>query len=151
MSRLARAGALLFALGLAGCGAAGKSAPPPASAPSGGDAEETTPTFDSELKQREAEGEPERPAPGGEAGFAQPALASLDDAESLLERDSKDLARALGTARDCAVARKALDSMKRSADRICELNGPGDPGERCARARGRVEAASESVRRGCGS
>jgi hypothetical protein len=45
----------------------------------------------------------------------------------------------------CDMACRALSSMRRSAERICELAGAAD--ERCARARGRVSAAEERIRR----
>jgi hypothetical protein len=138
--------ALAVALVMAGCAAPQKSVPP-AAAPSGG-AEAPESTDGDLLQKKESEAGPGTPAFGGQ--FAQPPPAALDDAESLLERDFKDVARALGTAKDCETAKKALDSMKRSASRICDLNGPDDPGERCAKARDRVDAASENVRRGCG-
>ncbi|MEZ4223614.1 MAG: hypothetical protein R3B13_21880 [Polyangiaceae bacterium] len=44
----------------------------------------------------------------------------------------------------CDTACKALSSMERSADRICEITGEAD--ERCTRARGRVGSASERVK-----
>jgi hypothetical protein len=44
----------------------------------------------------------------------------------------------------CDMACRALSSMRRSAERICELAGPSD--ERCARARSRVSAAEERIR-----
>lgn len=139
--------ALAFALVMGGCAASQKSAPP-ASAPGGGAQEAPESTGGDLLQKQEREAEPGTPAFGGQ--FAQPPPAALDDAESLLERDFKDVARALGTAKDCDTAKKALDSMKRSASRICDLNGPSDPGARCAKARDRVDAAGENIRRGCG-
>ena len=45
----------------------------------------------------------------------------------------------------CDMACRALSSMRRSADRICELAGSAD--ERCTRARGRVSAAEDRIRR----
>jgi hypothetical protein len=45
----------------------------------------------------------------------------------------------------CDMACRALSSMRRSAERICELAGADD--ERCTRARGRVAAAEERIRR----
>ena len=141
---------LACALGVSGCGASQKAAPP-AAAPTG-EAPETPESSGGGLLQKgEGSEEPERPGLGGQPGYAQPPPAALDEAESLLERDFKDVARALGSAKDCETAKKALDSMKRSASRICDLNGPDDPGGRCARARDRVDAASDNVRRGCGT
>jgi hypothetical protein len=45
----------------------------------------------------------------------------------------------------CDMACRALSSMRRSAERICALAGAAD--ERCTRARGRVSAAEERIRR----
>jgi hypothetical protein len=45
----------------------------------------------------------------------------------------------------CDMACRALSSMRRSADRICALAGSAD--ERCRRARERVSAAEERIRR----
>ena len=45
----------------------------------------------------------------------------------------------------CDIACRALSSMKKSADRICELAGTAD--ERCTRARARVSAAEQRIRR----
>lgn len=48
----------------------------------------------------------------------------------------------------CDLVCKALASMRRSADRICEITGDEDP--RCTKARGRVsDAASRVERAGC--
>lgn len=48
----------------------------------------------------------------------------------------------------CDAACRALASMRRSAERICEIAGASD--ERCLRARRRVESAAERVERaGC--
>jgi hypothetical protein len=44
----------------------------------------------------------------------------------------------------CDMACRALSSMRRSAERICELAGPDD--ERCTRARGRIAVAEERIR-----
>ena len=49
----------------------------------------------------------------------------------------------------CSRACKALASMERAADGLCELAGDGD--ERCQSARVRVQSARELVRRTCPS
>lgn len=46
---------------------------------------------------------------------------------------------------DCATSCKALSSMRRSRDRICELAGDGD--DRCTTAGERVKSAEERVSR----
>lgn len=47
---------------------------------------------------------------------------------------------------DCAAACRALASMERAAEHLCQL----DTGSECGRARERVEAARERVRSTCG-
>ncbi|MEB2324343.1 MAG: hypothetical protein OZ921_17645, partial [Sorangiineae bacterium] len=51
---------------------------------------------------------------------------------------------------DCALACKALASMRRSTARICELDARAEAGARCRSARARLGAAEERVARGCG-
>jgi MYXO-CTERM domain-containing protein len=46
---------------------------------------------------------------------------------------------------DCDTACRALDSMRRAADRLCVL----EPGDRCTRAQQRVKDATERVRSTC--
>ncbi len=65
------------------------------------------------------------------------------DVEALMQALDDELA-ALDTG-DCAVACKALESMIRSADRVCQL----DPGPPCEKARAKVEAARRKVRDAC--
>lgn len=146
-----RRSALLLSLCFAtGCAAAGKSAAPPPASPRESLDAEPTGGGEGEMKKTESVGD-QQAQPGFGGSFAQPPESSLADAEALLDRGSKDLANALSSAKDCDTAKKALESMKRSAGRICDLNGPSDPGERCAKAKERVDRASENVRRGCGS
>lgn len=69
--------------------------------------------------------------------------------------DAETLARAIETSfarlgdqlatHACDEACRALASMRRAADRICDL----EPGERCAGARARCEDASRRVREAC--
>jgi hypothetical protein len=80
------------------------------------------------------------PTGGSEASGLSRALGELDAAASALS----------SAGRDCERACKAFASMQRSSDRICELNGPDDPDSRCRRARDRVDAAREKLRRTCG-
>jgi MYXO-CTERM domain-containing protein len=65
------------------------------------------------------------------------------DIEALQAQLDRDYAQAL--AGDCSLACRALDSMRRSADRLCQL----DPGERCSRAKEKVDTASARVRASC--
>ena len=46
---------------------------------------------------------------------------------------------------DCATACRALDSMRRAAERLCAL----EPGDRCAKAQQRVKDAGDRVRATC--
>jgi hypothetical protein len=80
--------------------------------------------------------------------FAQEPPLTLEEAQSALDSAATELSTA---GQSCAQACKALASMKRSSDRICELNGPSDPGARCQKARDRVETARETMRKRCGS
>lgn len=61
-----------------------------------------------------------------------------------LERDLGREVDALSTS-DCAVACRALASIRRAADRICAL----DPDTRCAAARAKADEAAERVKRAC--
>ena len=64
------------------------------------------------------------------------ALANLGESEQRVEASLKE----------CTTACKALASMERAAKSLCDL---GDAGE-CARAKERVEAARDKVKRSCG-
>jgi hypothetical protein len=48
---------------------------------------------------------------------------------------------------DCDTACRALDSMRRATERLCEM----DPGDRCARARQKLADATARVRNACPS
>jgi MYXO-CTERM domain-containing protein len=77
------------------------------------------------------------------SALAVPALAQgsdLDELEAELAASSEEAASA-----DCSVACKALESMIRSADRICDL----EPGARCDAARKKVDEAKRRVREAC--
>lgn len=52
-----------------------------------------------------------------------------------------------GSQSPCEIACRALSSMKRSADHVCEISSEQD--ERCSRAQNRVAQAGERVRRHC--
>ena len=77
------------------------------------------------------------PAAAQDVSSASGEIAGLEDA---LTRDEQALSGG-----ECSIACPALGSMARSVKRLCEL----DPGERCAKARARVAAASERVRAQC--
>jgi hypothetical protein len=53
----------------------------------------------------------------------------------------------LGAGGTCDVACRALASMQRAAEHLCELSGEDD--ERCSGARTRVRSATERVREAC--
>src|SRR5579859_2620777 len=66
-----------------------------------------------------------------------------DEADSLQAALDRDYAQAM--ANDCGLACRALESMRRSAGRLCQL----DPGERCTRAKSKVDQATQRVRTSC--
>jgi MYXO-CTERM domain-containing protein len=73
---------------------------------------------------------------------AQTADAGTDLAAAQAEVD-QDYAQAMAS--DCALACKALGSMKRATLRLCAL----DPGDRCAAAQQKLQAATAHVRASC--
>lgn len=94
---------------------------------------------------------PPPPEPAAEAPAQEPLAAappsrsaadvSLDDEAELEERAERE-------AEDrCALACRALGSMRRAADHVCRAAGEADP--RCGRARERVAGASGRVRETC--
>ncbi len=156
--------ALLLALGVCTACGGGTQAPksgPPATDDQNLERTETTPS-DTPVpgygQQQPGYGTPAEPGgvspsgttdPATPAGpFAQAPPATLEEALSALDAAAGELSAA-GT--DCAKGCKALASMQRSSERICELNQPGDPGARCQKAKARVEGAREILERRCGS
>jgi len=75
--------------------------------------------------------------------WAQSSAASSSEVDALEAELDKELAE-LSTA-DCALACAALESMSRSAERICQLA----PGARCQAARDKVSSATQRVRDAC--
>jgi len=81
---------------------------------------------------------------------ASPAIARAADAgvpgelAALEKQLETEQSLALSTT-DCAVACRALASMRRAADRLCEV----DQNERCAGAKKKVEDAARRVREAC--
>ncbi len=160
-SRAALAG-LLAAGALSACGGA---TPPPSAAPNGRESQGEPGAPSSyqqpgysqpDVHQQQQPGG--IPPVGGDGaptgGFAQPPApdalgprwSTVDDAETALSAAASELASA---GDDCTTACKALASMERASDRICELNGPDDPGERCKDARVRLETARKRVQDRC--
>ncbi|AKU97279.1 hypothetical protein AKJ09_03943 [Labilithrix luteola] len=82
----------------------------------------------SELDSADAE------APAADAGSLEREIAAAFD----------DQTKALAV-EDCATACRALSSIQRAANKLCEL----DPGPRCATARSKVEVATQRVREAC--
>lgn len=76
------------------------------------------------------------PAPGSESKAGR---AAADDREVP--------ASELATAAPCAIACRALASMERAVEHLCELAGPEDA--RCENARARARSAAERVHGGC--
>lgn len=142
-----RAFGCVLALALAsGCSAGGA---PPAETPASG-----RPPASKTLED-DRDGAEDAPA-GDERQYAQPPSStkedvtaetlSLDGALALFEKSASELATGIV---DCGKACKALGSMKRSMDRICELTGPEDPEKRCQSAREKAKAARERVEKHC--
>lgn len=73
-----------------------------------------------------------------------PAASSEEELVDSLEEELDAAAESLDTSR-CAVACKALESMRAAADGICRL----EPGPRCDRARAKVEASRKKVLVAC--
>lgn len=70
-------------------------------------------------------------------------VSAADEATTLEAQLGKDIDQ-LSTS-DCAAACKALASIRRAADRICEL----EPGPRCDAARAKADNATKRVREAC--
>jgi MYXO-CTERM domain-containing protein len=75
--------------------------------------------------------------------LAQPALASGTDVDAAQAEVDHDYAQALAS--DCALACRALDSMKHATERLCAL----DPGDRCANAKKKLDDATTRVKTAC--
>lgn len=79
---------------------------------------------------------------------AQPAYAEPPElARALAEFESQW--EALSTSRACGDACRAFESMRRSAQKICDLVLDGDPKARCPTARARLEQASRDLSERC--
>jgi len=69
----------------------------------------------------------------------------LREAQELFDRGATDTNWDGGMARDCTMACRGLESMKRAAEKLCTL----DPGERCVKVKQELEGASARVRSAC--
>jgi hypothetical protein len=141
--------AALAALCVAACGGGGSAPSPKTVEPerSGG-----------ELDGASEEFAPETPTNGQQPGYGQQAAPTgpfaeeppltLEEASDAFDSAATELS---SVGNDCVRGCKALASMQRSSERICELNGPSDPGSRCQKARDRLQAAREVLTKRCGS
>ena len=159
MSRRSRLLGTLTAVGLClpltMCGAAANA--PPAATPAGGAApemEESAPKAGAPAQP----GYPSPPPPPGAQPSTPAATSSADLADApqrraaaRAEMDRAQAAVAIA-AGDCSAACRALASMERAADHLCDL-GAGDPEDhrRCDDARRRVTAARERIKSACGT
>ena len=128
-------------LGSAACGGA---SPPPAdpAEPAAGDAAPDA------AAGQEADSDPESEFDRAEAELN--GLWTQDDGEPLDgPRPMQEDGAAMSAGRRCTIACKALASMKRSANRICDMTGEGD--SRCESLRERVERARSRVFSSCPS
>lgn len=131
---------------LAGCGGATRSAVPktpeaPAEAPGPAGGYAAPPS--SMQQQEPAKGAP--PAAKDDRDLDQP-MPTLEDALSTFNQAQ---ARLSASGNNCRTACRALGSMRRSADCICDLE-PAEPQNRCERARRRLRDAEKRVHSGCG-
>ncbi|HEY3819471.1 MAG TPA: MYXO-CTERM sorting domain-containing protein [Polyangiaceae bacterium] len=77
------------------------------------------------------------------SALAQPAPTSNNDVDVVQAELDRDYVQALSS--DCALACRALESMKRATERLCAL----DPGDRCASAKKKLDDATIHVRSAC--
>jgi MYXO-CTERM domain-containing protein len=75
--------------------------------------------------------------------LAQTALAPASDVDAAQAEVDRDYAQALAS--DCALACRALESMRHATARLCAL----DAGDRCANARKKLDDATTRVRAAC--
>jgi len=128
MKRSRFLGVVLLFTGLCACAAGPrKSAEPP---PAGEDRDETRTTTDGERRPADA------PGTGSGAAQSEPRLAA---ARGELERAAAALEAGLA---ECSSACRALASMERAADHLCELDGAKE----CSSAKERVERARAKVK-----
>ncbi len=148
-TRLLRVLCLIWAA--AGCGGSSR----PGSAPSSAPATEASEPGGADSDDKGAREYQQQPgyAPGG--GFAQPPAqpggSAMDVAPSLQSAlDSFEAAatRLNQAGADCRLACKALGSMRRSTQRICQLSDSEDS-EHCQRAKRRLQDAEKRVESSC--
>jgi hypothetical protein len=130
--------ALLLGVGCGGASKSGGASSPPAPSPS----TSATPTDDASSKVIESDSADEA-KPGAEG-----AMLTAPAAQRAFDTASAAIEAAGGS---CETMCKALASMQRAADRLCEI-AASDVGEskRCEDARARVESARKKVTTQCG-
>ena len=149
-----RAALVLGALANPGCQAAPPAAGPPRTEPGA-----SPPNPQQQQYGEHPSGGGTQPAPT-QPGYAQPPPDPGAHPERILEESSLTLEGALqlldqrglelsATGVDCSTACRALASMRRARDRICELSGGEDRDGRCATATTRHQQARERVRQRC--
>lgn len=147
---VAWAGCLL--LGLVGCGGSTR----PSTAPENPSESESLGTGQDTDGAPAQEYQQQQPAgyPGG--GYAQPPpdpAAPAEDSATSAIRGAWDSFEAAATrlsqaGPDCRLACKALNSMRRSTERICALS-ESDGSDHCAKARRRLQDAEKRVESNC--
>jgi MYXO-CTERM domain-containing protein len=75
--------------------------------------------------------------------LAQPVVVSSGDVDAAQAEVDRDYAQA--HASDCALACRALDSMRHATEKLCVL----DPGDRCANAKRKLDDATTRVKAAC--
>jgi hypothetical protein len=131
----------------AGAAAARASAKPAARAASGADAEHMrAPVTTSASKSKTARARAESASPAPPA--AAPAFGEPPELRAaILEFDAQW--EQLSASKACEDACRALESMRRSAQRICDLVVTSDPRQRCPTARARLDQASRDLAARC--
>lgn len=99
--------------------------------------------------RREAEAAPKAaPAPYAPAQQAEPTLAETPELLAAIAEFDTEWQQ-LSATRACEDACRALESMRRSAQRICDLVVASDPNQRCRTAQGRLDQASRDLAARC--
>ncbi len=166
MRRLLTSSAIALALGAAGCASASKDAAAP-EAPSAGEAAPTaaaSPPMDAPQPAPQFPFSEDDEEPGGALAraeaeldaalrgrreLAKPPVGAETSPPKKAEEPSKE--GPLSEADSCTTACRALASMRRSAERICDHAGGGATPGRCDDARSRVTKAESRVRERCAS
>lgn len=87
-------------------------------------------------------------SPAGAPGAAAPAFAEPPELRAAIQEFDAQWEQ-LSTSRACEDACRAFESMRRSAQRICDLVVASDPRQRCRTARDRLDQASRDLASRC--